>query len=229
MNKEEYENRINDLNERWIQARPEYEEEGKRFTYDGIINFELWKKSKPKILFLLKENYSSDWDPIEGISSDGNKFSRNISRWRQILKDLYINPTKDISFENIELPEDIDDIAIVEVKKVNEGKAHSPYKVIYNYAIKDKNFLTEQIDLIDPHVVLCGYTGDAYGDMYDDSWELLYSLPKPLDCSCYKHRNRLVIDFYHPSPIAKSPIDYFDRLHKLIKEGKVFEKFDWNK
>jgi hypothetical protein len=229
MKKEEYEKRSVDLFKRWIQARPEYIIEGRRFTRDGIINFELWEKSNPKILFLLKENHDPDWDPINGITSKANKFSRNIATWNRILKELYVDPKKELTFDNMELPEGTNDIAIVEIKKNNERHSNSPYREILKYAEMDKDFLREQIDLINPQIILCGYTGEAYGDkIYEDSWEELYYLPRPLNCRCLKHRNRLVIDFYHPSSIAISPIDYFDRLCKLIKEGNVFEKFDWN-
>jgi len=86
MNKVEYEKKRDELFEKWQNSQPEFKEEGNRFSLDGIMNFEAWIKSKPKILFLLKENHSEDdWEPSYGITRDANIFSLNIVRWRKIL------------------------------------------------------------------------------------------------------------------------------------------------
>lgn len=231
MNKIEYEKRSHELLERWKRARPEYAGEGKRFSSDGIMNYEEWGKSKPKILFLLKENHAAEdeWEPDEGITVGSNVFSKNIARWRQILIELFTNPAKELAFSNIELPETINDIAIIEVKKLNEREGSSNYYDIRNYAIIDKDFLIEQFELINPDIVVCCSTGDYYEDdiFGEESWEQL--LPVPIQrCNCYKHGNRLVIDFYHPSYKSEAQSkELFETLCSLIKKGNVFEKFGW--
>lgn len=99
MTKEEYKKKINKLFKDWQKARPEYKGAGKRFTEDGINNYDAYKKSKPRILFLLKENHANeeDYEPFWGITVDNKPSSRNIARWRHILIDLYANPDKKIS------------------------------------------------------------------------------------------------------------------------------------
>ena len=62
MKKIEYEEKINHLFDEWKKARPEYELGENCFTHDGIANFDNYNKSKPKILFLLKENWDRDHD-----------------------------------------------------------------------------------------------------------------------------------------------------------------------
>jgi hypothetical protein len=233
MNKVEYEAKCDALFERWKKVRPEYENkiEGKRFSPDGIMNYEAWINSVPKILFLLKENHAADgvWEPWDGITVANNIFGLNIARWRQILIELNNNPAKELSFSNIELPKTIDDIAIIEVKKLNEGKGSSNYYDIRNYAIKDKDFMKEQFKLINPDIIVCCSTGDYYDeDIFEDEpWIQLY--PSPIQkCNCYKHGNRLVIDFNHPSYKSEAQSEeLFETLCRLIKEGNVFEKFDW--
>ena len=139
-----------------------------------------------------------------------------------------MNSTKEISITNLELPETINDIALIEVKKLNEGRSTSDDKEINMYAKIDKDFIKEQIDLINPDIILCCYTGEAYADhlFIEDAWEKLISISK---CNCYKDFNRLVIDFYHPSTRSDERAkELFDILCKMIKEGNVFKKFSWN-
>ena len=233
MNKIEYEKKINALFEKWKQARPEYEVEGKRFTIDGIADYDAWEKSKPKILFLLKENHDEEYEPCWGITVDSKPWSLNIARWRQILIELFRDISKEISFEIVDLPETIDDIAMVEVKKLNEGKKVSSNSDIMKYAKRDNKFLKEQIDLINPQVVLCGNTGDFYDIIYADDSSCKESerlSPDLSKCACWKYHDRLIIDFYHPSTRSDARArELFEILCKIIKEENVFANFDWGK
>jgi hypothetical protein len=179
MTKSEYEKYNAELFTRWRLKRPEYinEAEGRRFSDDGIQNFDSYMSSKPKILFLLKENRApeDEWEPSWGINRDANPFSWNITRWRQLLIDMYDKSAKEPTFLKHELPEHVDDIAIIEVKKVNEGKGSSSYSDIRYYAREDKDFIKEQIRLINPDIIFCCSTGDFYSDdIYgDEPWEEL--------------------------------------------------------
>ncbi len=229
MNKEEYNKKLADLFQRWQNSNPDFNKDGNRFTIDGIINFEKWGKAFPKILFLLKENFSEDWDPIDGINPNNNNvFSLNIARWWYIINSLYKYPHIMPDIENVDLPNLIDDISIVELKKLNEGKNISKNSDLKYFAIKDKEFIKEEIDLIDPNIVICANLGDIYGDnIYDDPWEKIISDSK---CHCYKHNNRLVIDMYHPSTRSyKREVELFNVLCRMIVNGKVFQYFDWAK
>jgi hypothetical protein len=231
MTEAEYQKSQAELFARWKQARPEYDNEleGKRFSLDGIQNYTSWRKSAPKILFLLKENRAAadDWEPCQGINRDANPFSLNITRWRQSLMDSYQKSPKETPFSPLELPKQVNDIAIIEVKKLNEGKGSSSYNDIRYYARKDKDFIKEQIELLNPDIIYCCSTGDFYSDdIYgDEDWHHLICDSK---CNCYKHGNRLVIDFYHPSTRSKQrERELFDILQRMIKQGNVFEKFNW--
>ncbi len=230
MTKEEYQTETNDLFERWQKDRPEFKEEGKRFLIDGIMNFENWLIAKPKILFLLKENRAAedDWEPSDGINTQANKFSLNVARWTQIIRELYCNPDANPSFDDIILPVSFNDIAIIEVKKLNEGKGKSSTSNLRKYARMDRILIQQQMELINPEIIICGNTCDLYGDIIygDEEWEKLISFPY---YACYKHRNRLVIDLYHPSTISIDDKELFEILCKMIKDGKVFDKFSWYK
>jgi hypothetical protein len=234
MTKSEYDLRIDELFSRWKQARPEYdnESEDKRFSLDGIEDYDQWSKSKPKIVFLLKENCASDdnWEPRERIDRDANDFSLNIIRWRQLLIDLYNKSLNEPSFSYAELPKYVNDIALIEVKKLNERKNNSTPADLRQYAINDKDFIKEQIALLNPNIILCCNTATFYGrDIYgDEHWECLI---QDSSCKCFKHGNRLVIDFYHPSiwwgAEEGRDRELFDILHRMITNGNIFENFNW--
>lgn len=227
MKKEEYIKKRDELFERWIREKG-YNKEV--FVKDGIQNFDNWGKSKPKILFLLKENYDNEWDPKDGITTNCNVFSKNIARWRQVITELYNNPSKDISFDNIELPESIFDIALVDIKKLKEGFSQSSYYDIKKYAQNDRDFINEQLKLINPNIIVCCYppSWDLYGEFIieEDHMDELYTFS---NCNCKKHCNRLIIEFYHPSTRSnKREKELFDILYKLIKGGNVFKQFNWS-
>jgi hypothetical protein len=227
----EYLKKRDDLFERWKRSRPEYEGEENRFTIDGIVNYDDYVKSRPKILFLLNENHAApdDWEPCWGIDFYNNEFSKNVARWRHLLKELLKDVNQELSFENVEFNNPIKDVAFLEIKKLNERKSKSDYNEIMAYAEKDSDYIKEEIELIDPDIVFCGSTGDAYANyLYfnEDGWETLISLS---NCSCKKDGNRLIIDFYHPSTFTEDRSnELFEILCKMIKEGKVFEKFNWS-
>lgn len=229
MNKEEYNKKIADLFQRWQNANSDYTLEGTRFTIDGIVNFDKWINAFPKILFLLKENFSEDWDPIDGINPNNNNvFSLNIGRWWFIINSLYEKPHTIPDIEKVKLPDLIDEISIIELKKLNEGKSASKDGDLKRAAIKDKEFIKEEIELISPNIVVCANTGDIYGDcVYDDEWTKLISDSR---CHCYKHNERLVIDMFHPSTRSyEKEVELFNVLCRMIINGKVFQYFDWAK
>ena len=235
MKKNDYEQKIGGLFERWKQARPNY---GNDFVHDGIVDFEKWCEAKPKVLYLLKEAYLDDgWEPDMGITNTvGNRFSKNIARWHNVLKELYQDYAKEPSYNVVNLPKEIVDIALIEVKKVNQGRSTSESRDINSFAANDKVFLQEQIEIINPQVIVCCGTIDAYGEIIygNEKWDDINvkseaSLSKESDNKrfCYKHRGRLVIDFYHPTPIGRSDEDLFAMFCCMIKNGKVFDAFDW--
>jgi hypothetical protein len=231
MKKDEYEKQIENLFKRWLEERPEYEGKEQEFTYDGISNFELWEKQEPKILFLVKESRQG-FHPCLPNQKVSGKFGFNIARWKFVIKEFYKNPnTKPFYLEAEDMPDNNDDIALVEIKKVNDENSNSNYNEILRYAENDSHFLKEQIELINPNIVFCCYTIDAYGNCIygekEETWNELYSISEPKKCKCFKHRNRLIIDFYHPSSRSDS-MELFELLYKLLKEGNVFEKFNWS-
>ncbi|MDP1744850.1 MAG: hypothetical protein Q8L90_04695 [Bacteroidota bacterium] len=228
------ENKHKELLEKWNKTRPEYNQEN-GFTSDGPSNWHEWTEQKPRILFLLKEALDTFTPSNPTQHQIGAKsFGLNIARWKYAIKKLYENPHETLSFPSKEFIKEWSnntnaDIAIVEVKKFDENNGVSNPKKISSYAMRDKEFLKEQIRLINPQIILCCKTGDDYANyLYIEDYDIKEPLISDSNCNCYKDVNRLIIDFYHPSTRNEARAkELFEILCKMIKEGNIFKKFDW--
>ena len=203
------------------------------FTFDGPSNNWLqYSQQHPRIMFLLKEAHGEWWQPsVGGLDITSKKrFSQNVRLWKYAIDSFYQNPTGKMHFPNIEqIPIGAHDVAFVEVKKLNQGKSTSNHNEIEAYAKKDKEFLKRQIELIDPHVVLCAATIDFYDIIHDEQYDPYVELSSGGNCKCWQLSSRLVIDFRHPScSIAREEL-YSLLCRLMIMSGNVFETFSWSK
>jgi hypothetical protein len=203
------------------------------FVYDGILNYEKWNSLTLKILFLLKET-ADDFTKIADqeiniTKGNGSHFWWNICYWKYLIENLSKGVNADFVSQS-ELPEVkinnniLDSIAYVNVKKNCENKPASNDSEIYQYAINDKELLVEQIELINPDVVFCSkVTFLAYRYVYDNEIEKINSI-------CYKHKNRLILNFRHPSyfQISGGRETLFNNLKiALTADGNLFGHFPW--
>ncbi len=205
--------------------------ENYEFTLDGPSDWTRYSQQHPRILFLLKESHGEGWHPSIKKDMDKTRFSQNVTLWKYAINALYQNPAGKLDFPDIwSIPNgDHSDIAFVEVKKLNESKPTSRNNEIKAYARKDKEFLKTQIDLLDPHIVLCAGTIDPYDVIYGEDYDPYVDLSPNENRKCWHLSDRLVIDFVHPSYWRTSAEQLYYRLCSLITDGKVFEKFAWSK
>jgi hypothetical protein len=178
--------------------------------------------SKSKILFLVKEAFN-EYEP-EIPTEDKKKFHLNMAKWKYLIEGFVSNcsvpeyPTNEVlNGRNI-------GIAIVEVKKFDDDSHSSNSNDILNYAKRDSKLLQEQIELINPNIILCGGTFGAYEDgIYENEKDKIvheyYGVVENIDASIYNHRNRTILNFYHPS-YTKSPETLYDLLGKLFTNRK---------
>lgn len=221
MNFKNYEEKQNDLfNNKWIDHS---EDESKKFTWDGIVaqneeEFSLWLNSKAKILFLVKEAHG-DYEPSIPAEIE-RKFNLNLARWKYLIEGFFTNG----EVPNFPADEIIKGsntgMAIVEVKKYDEGKKISSNEEILHYAKRDSEFLREQIEIINPTVIVCCGTFSSYEDgIYANENNSIkheyYGVFENIDASIYTHRNRTILNFYHPS-YTKSPEALYNLLGQLF-------------
>ncbi|MCW3805739.1 hypothetical protein [Plebeiibacterium marinum] len=225
MNMEDIKTQQEELYQQWEEhAKYEY------FVRDGILNYEVWNTTKPKIMFLLKET-ADDFvniadNDIDIRNGNGSHFWWNICYWKYVVSNKYIN--KDIVFiPTRELPEAqkdyvLNDIAYVNVKKQCDNKTKTSDSEILEYANRDKQLLVSQIELINPDIVFCNsVTLKVYLIMYGDQLTKLNDI-------CYKHNNRLILNFRHPSyfQIAGGRQTHFSDLYNAIDDS-VIKQFSW--
>ena len=140
------------------------------------------------------------------------------------------NQNQDCNYpKNNELPKFIDDIAIVDIKKVDEDKRRSYPPEIRDYAKRDKIYITQQIELINPQLIICGGTFDYYQIIYDNNVkqkvEVLAGLKAPKK-KCFVHNNRIVMDFYHHGyKLNKGgTVTLFDEFLNLLNSTKILNE-----
>ena len=187
----EYEKKANALFGKWKSKEPKrgVNHGADIFIRDGIADPEQWFSQDVRPLFLLKEaytkdsTYKKDWDLCDHFMGRGEDELRVTepkecdSTWCRITQWAYgiLNTSAEEapSFEEAEKAirnesgkvlygnEWLSKIAVVNVKK-SGGRASSSYENIEEYVFQDRVELAEQIDLIDPTVIVCGRTYDFF-------------------------------------------------------------------
>ncbi len=185
------------------------------FIWDGPSHWEKYENSSPRIVFLAKESHGS-YHPSTP-SKVNNLFSTNIATWASLL-----NPNYD------ELQKAWDSIAIVEIKKIDEGKTSSTNSDIKKFAWIGKEFLKQQLEILEPHIIVCLGTIDSFDIIYNYSEEekelyekKIYSNKK---CNCWISNNVIVLDFYHASHRKKKD-DVLNLMKELISNELVHSEY----
>lgn len=210
------EQRHAELREEWIKARPEYTKKGE-FCYDGPSSWEIWAEQKPKILFLLKEPHSG-FHPALPLRDDSveKNFYKNIFYWSSAVKNAFEGKSVP-AIDEYEMPKNVgellDTVAIVNVKKYDQNQPASSETEIKEYAGKDRDFLRQQIDIINPDIIFCGNTIDCFDVIYNEDSTLLCEKEK---CKIWQWEKLKVVDFWHPSYFAKSYEELYETLCYLL-------------
>jgi hypothetical protein len=176
------------------------------FNKDGIINLELWQKAPRKILFINKEtnnDYKAYKDYTYDVRSVIEKSATQMTGWRKTpplrrigrLAHGFLYCTRE-GYPSLE--EAIENqwlgtlsCAYINLKKTN-GKATAKPKEIDEHTAVAGHLLREQIELINPDIVLCGKTYTFLAN------HVLENAVK-LDHYLYQDGRRLYINCDHPS------------------------------
>ena len=174
---------------------------GKPFIEDGIINPEIWfsEDNKPKILFVLKEAYGGSYSLTDNLSIKGpwSAMWNRIAEWSYGLLEASSGnfpEYKELQWE--EANKYINRVAVMNLRK-SDGVKDSSDKVFARYGKEDAELLKKQFNLIDPDIVVYGYTFDAA--------DSIHGLAKKKKQNHNEHwfykddLGRLHIDFFHPA------------------------------
>ena len=170
---------------------------------DGIIDLDAFNNSTSKILWILKEpygagafdysNYLKDFKFGESFPTSGNMWSKMIYTTYGILNDFEL--WNDIG--DLKKYRDVFDarlsFALINLKKIPGFTESTDNEIISSYQ-EYKDLIHEQIEFINPDIIICGSTLKFL--------DFDINRTNPLcagDLKGYIFQNRLFIDAYHPS------------------------------
>lgn len=183
------------------------------FVLDGIIDPATWEKQPTKILFVLKEAYDKTdkkesglyaWDETEWIKEQIRSKSIKIGKtWQRVYQWTHAILNDDEKMPTPGWDEDtFGKIAVINVKKTN-GEPSSVDGELLAHAKRHSEHLIRQIRLINPDVIVCGYTCWLLDAVLSSSGNKTIKNRKN-DLLWYKTKSLTdkeitVIDFWHPA------------------------------
>ena len=217
------------------------------YVVDGIIDEEAYLASPIRTAFLLKE--TNGGTEKENCDAMGNwdKFTRNLhsmalpkshpesaplyKTWPNVCLWMYLIHHPEATFscctENDEFKEEqlrhyLDTAAIINLKKVPGGSS-SVYDELTAAAKKNHDFLLQQIDIMEPELIICGGTYWIFKETFLN--EEIQTGILSTGTHYFVHNNRLYLEFPHPmwySVDRKILFAYakevFDNVRKLLAD-----------
>jgi hypothetical protein len=177
--------------------------------FDGITNFEKYQNAKIKILWILKEvndrdNRNHDRRHFHAIVEKERTFYNVMCVSYAILHGMTAYDESELKISNETLIKNdvvLDEIAIINVNKSEGGTEHTPHgrlDEMYNKDLRKKDFLFEQINFINPEIIINAHHCDSFiRDQLKGN-----KLKKSHDCNYAIIDNRIIIDTYHPLNIG---------------------------
>jgi hypothetical protein len=177
------------------------------FNKDGIVNPEQWFKQDRRVLFLLKEAYHKKHYDTYDLAQELHDYEPWDVMWPRVAEWNYgiRNTTKDMIADYAEIYNDKDKqkrkqeiqrIAVMNIKKSGGQKSPSE-KDLQRYADADTDLLIEQINLINPTVIVCCYTFGHFNSFYCENAINKKGNYNP-NCS-YTYKGITILDYYHPA------------------------------
>lgn len=228
----------------YISDDPDY-----KYKYeDGIMNYELFKNEKIKILWILRETHGKfnpkkwwgDKDylkkKIEPFDSKDKKGSKK-DTWQPVAKICNKILNNKESNDDYELAATLERISIINLKKTSGGSKITKKFAEVLKKQENRDIFVTQIKRIKPDVIICGNTLNKI-----KTSEINFREGKPKTFSsnamkknhyfCFK--NVVFINIYHPSNISIKEDEYVKAAFEAYQDwnkNKVIEDwtvFDWN-
>ncbi len=233
---ENYNEKLNILFEKW-EAKSIENMDKNQFCQDGLMykyghdnNYvdELWDKSQKRILFLLKDPKEFSGDSREWLQKKEENRQLQSSFIKKLAYVLYgLSTVKDgkiADFWDItheQLVECFNEIpfAFVESKK-QAGTIQIQDKVLKKYINDYKEFLTEEINILNPDIIIC-FGQPQYHFAVNDLFKDVEKIDNNIHID--KHTNTLIIYSYHPSYFRISPENFYNDI--MCQYGKFLAKY----
>lgn len=206
-----------------LQWRKAHHDKGwHNFISDGVVNATMYDTSAPKICFFLKEAYSrndgEDWNLTEWLVAGAmTRMWGVVAEWSYGIMHTTRSfiPSKPClsASEKTSL---LQSISVVNVKKSN-GNVQSDYDDLLRYAISDKDNLKQELDILNPDVIICGNNSSLlrllYGASIDQKGRVA---PDGQINHEFMKKNgfaivgeQVIIDYYHPANQYPAIMNYY--------------------
>ena len=199
------------------------------FIFDGPTDPNGWFKGKERILCVLKEAHGgSVWDHAEEIRKDGGLLrvggTANQATHNRMVEWLYaIDCSLNDKHMDVEADRGSDypegraimlRSAWINIKKAN-GVSHSNANDLRCIAERDLRFLSRQIELLSPHIILCCGTFSLVGDLLFPDHQKI----RGTTCS-YQSGNLVIIEYRHPLYARRESYeDLFAEMERIKRAG----------
>lgn len=182
------------------------------FISDGILNYELWEKSNLKICFFLKEAYG-DYGSLQNLFEDWGKIKyqlwHNVSYWLYGINHCYMEHSipdfEQSKCDREECYKLLQAASVVNIKKSN-GISSTIKDDLQKYLDEDSKYLLEELELINPDIIICGGTYEEYCRLNRIK---AYEGMKKITDWTYLFQGKLVFDFVHPSAPIHGAMSYY--------------------
>ena len=193
--------------------------------HDGVVDQESYSSAEKKILWILKEPHSDNdltsWDMRGAISNDLRTVKGIKKGWDKTFTSIvYVTNgiLKNKSWEEIPFinkePQIIDElkkIAYINVKKT-AGSAKTKPSVLKDYYVRSKEILLEQIETIDPDILIFGGTFYLFKDDLGLPELNFYD-----SCNALKVNNKIYVNAFHPQYFGITRENYFNDITRAIQ------------
>lgn len=203
---------------------------GEQPIFDGIVNQEIYEKTSPKILWVLKEvNTKSEQDPFDmrkhlnskiktknGIEKGWEKtFLKIIYVTNGILNNLDWNDDLKHPTPHPEVIDELKKIAYINIRKTSGGNSKSLEKNLKSHYQKSKHILLAQIKEFKPEIIIFGGTFK----FFKNDVQLKHQMKSYGSCNALKEDGVVYIDAYHPQYfVIKSEQYFIDIKRALLNE-----------
>jgi len=202
-------------------------------VYDGIIDENEFDNSELKILWILKEVNSpddSDWDMRDALADLKNENGKGLKYgWANTFTPIVYTTYglfNNIDWDNMgnfyENPEIIDilrKVAYINVKKV-PGNSSANYNEIKKFYKNNKEAIHEQVQMINPKVLIFGNTLDYFDDDFFDLFGKLEEDKTSNSLHKFFNDNYLLLYAYHPNNRKITQREYCNLIISAVDEWK---------
>lgn len=185
---------------------------------DGIVDYQTWTQQKRKVLFLLKETNGYDGDLRELLREGGMGTTwNNVVRWSCAAQHVWKDKEtawKELEYISLEKRRELlRRIAVINVKKT-PGLSTADSQELEEAMWENKDLLREQIQSIQPDIIICGGTEYYFKNIFDIAEKDVLLTSNGIRYCFYDEK--LVLFYYHPNA-RKNMKEMLDRIWDAVR------------